>query len=44
MSDRAAAERAAAERAAAERAAATRLNISERERAIIERLNEQDKE
>ena len=44
MSDRAAAERAAAERAAAERAAATRLNISARERAIIERLNEQDKE
>jgi hypothetical protein len=42
--ERAAAERAAAERAAAERAAATRLNISERERAIIERLNEQDKE
>ena len=44
MSDRAAAERAAAERAAAERAAATRLNLSDRERAIIERLNEQDKE
>ena len=48
MSDRAAAERAAAERAAAERAAAegaaaTRLNLSEREKAIIERLNEQDK-
>lgn len=37
-------DRAAAERAAAERAAATRLNISARERAIIERLNEQDKE
>ncbi len=37
-------DRAAAERAAAERAAATRLNISERERAIIEKLNEQDKE
>ena len=33
---------AAAERAAAERAAATRLNLSERERAIIARLNEQD--
>lgn len=42
MSDRAAAERAAAERAAATRP--TRLNISARERAIIERLNEQDKE
>ena len=42
--ERAAAERAAAERAAAERAAATRLNISAREREIIERLNEQDKE
>ena len=41
--ERAAAERAAAERAAAERAAATRLNLSERERAIIERLNEADK-
>ena len=37
-------DRAAAERAAAERAAATRLNISAREREIIERLNEQDKE
>ena len=35
------AERAAAERAAAERAAATRLNLSERERAIIARLDEQ---
>ena len=34
---------AAAERAAAERAAATRLNLSDRERAIIERLNNQDK-
>ena len=33
---------AAAERAAAERAAATRLNLSEREKAIIARLNEQD--
>ena len=44
MSDRAAAERAAAERAAAERAAATRLNLSDREKAIIARLNEQDKE
>ena len=33
---------AAAERAAAERAAATRLNISARERAIIEKLNAQD--
>ena len=32
----------AAERAAAERAAATRLNLSEREKAIIEKLNEQD--
>ena len=42
MSDRAAAERAAAERAAAERAAATRLNLSEREKAIIARLNEAD--
>ena len=37
-------DRATAERAAAERAAATRLNISAREREIIERLNEQDKE
>ena len=37
-------DRAAAERAAAERAAATRLNISDREREIIERLNEQDKD
>ena len=37
-------DRAAAERAAAERAAATRLNISPRERAIIERLNAQDVE
>lgn len=36
-------DRAAAERAAAERAAATKLNLSEREKAIIERLNEQDK-
>ena len=44
MSDRAAAERAAAERAAAEGAVATRLNLSDREKAIIERLNEQDKE
>ena len=42
--ERAAAERAAAERAAAERAAATRLNLSDREKAIIARLNEQDKE
>ena len=42
LSDGAAAERAAAERAAAERAAATRLNISARERAIIEKLNAQD--
>lgn len=33
---------AAAERAAAERAAATRLNLSPREKAIIERLNKQD--
>ena len=33
---------AAAERAAAERAAATRLNLSEREKNIIARLNEQD--
>ena len=33
---------AAAERAAAERAAATRLNLSPREKAIIQRLNEQD--
>lgn len=37
-------DKAAAERAAAERAAATRLNISQRERAIIERLNKQDTE
>ena len=37
-------DRAAAERAAAERAAATRLNLSDREKAIIARLNEQDKE
>ena len=44
LSDRAAAERAAAERAAAERAAATRLNLSEREKAIIARLNDQDKD
>lgn len=35
-------DKAAAERAAAERAAATRLNLSDRERAIIERLNKQD--
>ena len=35
-------DRAAAERAAAERAAATRLNLSEREKAIIARLNEAD--
>ena len=42
--ERAAAERAAAERAAAERAAATRLNLSQREREIIERLNKADKE
>ena len=42
--ERAAAERAAAERAAAERAAATRLNLSKREKSIIARLNEQDKE
>ena len=40
--ERAAAERAAAERAAAERAAATRLNLSPREKAIIQHLNEQD--
>jgi len=37
-------DRAAAERAAAERAAATRLSLSDREKAIIARLNEQDKE
>lgn len=37
-------DRAAAERAAAERAAATRLNLSKREKSIIARLNEQDKE
>ena len=37
-------DRAAAERAAAERAAATRLNLSDREKAIIARLNEKDKE
>lgn len=42
MSDRAAAERAAAERAAAEKAAATRLSLSDREKAIIARLNEAD--
>lgn len=36
-------DRAAAERAAAERAAATRLNLSPREKAIIERLNEAEK-
>ena len=35
---------AAAERAAAERAAATRLNISDRERSIIERLNRMEME
>ena len=40
--ERAAAERAAAERAAAERAAATRINLSDREKQIIERLNKQD--
>ena len=45
LSDRAAEERAAAEEMAiTKRAAATRLNISAREREIIERLNEQDKE
>ena len=38
--ERAAAERAAAERAAAERAAATKWTLSERERALIELLNE----
>ena len=37
-------DRAAAERAAAERAAATRLNLSAKEKAIIARLNERDKE
>jgi hypothetical protein len=37
-------DRAAAERAAAERAAATRLNLSDREKAIIQRLNEADKD
>lgn len=42
LSDLAAAERAAAERAVAERAAATRLNLSPREKAIIERLNEKE--
>ena len=42
LSDRAAAERAAAERAAAERAAASRLNISPRERLLIEHLNKQE--
>ena len=40
--ERAAAERAAAEHAAAERADATRLNLSPREKAIIERLNEKE--
>lgn len=35
-------DRAAAERAAAERAAATRLNLSAREKQIIDRLNKQD--
>ena len=40
--ERAAAERAAAERAAAERAAASRLNISPRERLLIEHLNAQE--
>ena len=39
--ERAAAERAAAERAAAERATATKLLLSERERGIIARLDEQ---
>ena len=38
ISERAVAERAAAERAAAERAAATRWPLSERERAIVQRL------
>ena len=42
--ERAAAERAAAERAAAERAAATRLNLSPRERRIIDMLNKRDHE
>ena len=37
-------DKAAAERAAAERAAATRLNLSDREKEIIARLNEQDTE
>ena len=49
LSDRAAAERAAAERAAAERAAAERkkaslLNLSPRERRLIEHLNKQSEQ
>ena len=42
LSDKAAAERAAAEREALQKAIATRLNLSDREKAIIARLNEQD--
>ena len=44
VSDRIARERAEAERIARERAEATQLNLSDREKAIIARLNEQDKE
>ncbi len=44
LSDRAAAERAAAERAAAERAAAFKVAPSDRERRIIEMLNENEKD
>jgi hypothetical protein len=40
--ERAAAERAAAERAAAERAAATKLNLSGRERNIVDKLNKKE--
>ena len=39
MSDRAAADRAAADRAAADRAAGTQVQLSDRERGIVERLN-----
>ena len=44
LSDRAAAERAAAERAAAERKKASLLNLSPRERRLIEHLNKQSEQ
>ena len=43
VSEKAAAEKAAAEKAAAEKAAATRWTLSDRERAIIEKLSKNDK-